>query len=72
MDIMPFGSLFMKKTAQGMDALSKAIDACAKTDDIYTEPHRFPRPLYILIANRNWNRTARLNGLQPKDLYRQI
>ncbi len=72
MDIMPFDSLFMKKTAQGMDALSKAIDACAKTDDIYTEPHRFPRPLYILIANRNWNRTARLNGLQPKDLYRQI
>ena len=43
MDIMPFDSLFMKKTAQGMDALSKAIDACAKTDDINTEPHRFPR-----------------------------
>ncbi|MBR6351592.1 MAG: flavodoxin family protein [Firmicutes bacterium] len=72
MDIMPFDSLFMKKTAQGMDALSKAIDACARTDDIYTEPHRFPRSVYILIANTNWNRTAKQNGLRPKDLYRQL
>lgn len=72
MDILPLNNLLMKKIAQGMDRLSKVIDACAKTDDIYTEPHRFPRPLYILIANRNWNRTAILNGLQPKDLYRQI
>ncbi len=72
MDILPFRFLFTKKIAQGMDRLSKVIDACAKTDDIYTEPHCFPRSVYILIANTNWNRTAKQNGLRPKDLYRQL
>ena len=26
-------------------------------------------PLYVWIANTNWNRTSRENGIKPKDMF---
>ena len=43
-----------------------------EAEDCFAEPFAFPRSLYILIANTNWNRTARLNGIKPGDLYRRL
>ena len=55
-----------------MDKLAKAIHAGGAISDIFAEPYAFPRALYIAIANANWNRTAKANGLQPSDLYRKL
>ncbi|MBR6957208.1 MAG: hypothetical protein IKH73_02045, partial [Erysipelotrichaceae bacterium] len=61
-----------KNTAEGLDKLAEAINNHASVNDIFVEPFMFPRRLYILIANRNWNNLARKNGIRPKDLYRQL
>ena len=61
-----------KYTAEGLDKLAEAINNHASVNDIFVEPFMFPRRLYILIANRNWNNLARKNGIRPKDLYRQL
>ena len=60
------------KIAAGMGKLAEAVRLGAKTEDIYTEPFGFPRSLYIRIANTNWNRTAKQNGISPADLYRRL
>lgn len=61
-----------RKIAEGMSRLAEAVRRGAKTEDIYTEPFCFPRSLYIRIANTNWNRTAKQNGISPEDLYRRL
>lgn len=72
MEVVPFRMGATKKAAKGMDRLSEAINRGQVTEDIYAEPHGFPRSLYIWIANTNWNRTARQNGISPEDLYRRL
>ena len=47
----------------------KGIDNVEAIGDIYAEPFAFPRWLYVLIANTNWNRTSRKNGIKTKDMY---
>jgi hypothetical protein len=37
--------------------------------DIVAEPFAFPRRLYVWIANTNWNRTSRKNGIKPEDMF---
>ena len=69
---LPFRFGATKKAAEGMDKLAKAIHAGGAISDIFAEPYAFPRALYIAIANANWNRTAKANGLQPSDLYRRL
>ena len=61
-----------KNAAKGMEKLAKAIDSGSKMEDSFAELHMFPRWLYILIANVNWNRLARKNGIKPKELYRNV
>ena len=61
-----------KKNARGMKKLAKAINTDAMIKDLYTQPFMFPRSLYISIANGNWNTLAKRNGLDPKELYRQL
>jgi hypothetical protein len=58
-----------KKASQGMDSLVRAIDNAETMADIYAEPFAFPRWLYVWIANTNWNRTSRKNGIKPKELF---
>ena len=72
MEMMPFGTGPIKKISQGMDRLAKAIDSGVRSYDIYAEPKGFPKWLFIQIANTNWNRLAKKNGIRPEDLYRQL
>ncbi len=61
-----------KETAEGLSRLAQAIDRGAQTEDIYAGAGRFPRWLYILIANSGWNRMAKKNGLKRADLYKRL
>ena len=72
MEHIPFHSGPIKEIGEGMDRLAEAIDSGGFMEDLYKEPYRFPRPLYIWIANTNWNRTAKKNGIRPEDLYRRL
>ena len=69
MDVIPFRRGTTKKASQGMDRLARSIDAAEAMADIYAEPFAFPRWLYVWIANTNWNRTSRKNGIKPKDMF---
>ena len=53
----------MGKISEGIRKLADRIDHKQSGEDLYVEPDGFPRSLYIQIANRNWNRTARKNGI---------
>ena len=72
MDFIPFTMPPSNRIAAGMKTLALAIDAKKKTEDILAEPCCFPRSLFILIANRSWNITAKKNGLSVSDLYRRL
>ena len=69
MDVIPFREGTTKKASLGMDCLVQAIDNAETMADIYAEPFAFPRWLYVWIANTNWNRTSRKNGIKPKDMF---
>ena len=72
MEFSPFRFGPTRNAAEGMSTLADAILRGAKMEEIYTEPFRFPRSLYIKIANTNWNRTAKRNGIKLDDLYRRL
>ena len=67
-----FGYWVTRDIAKGMKTLAEAVDAGAAIEDIYAQPHNFPRSIYIAIANTNWNKLARQNGISPKELYRRL
>lgn len=69
METIPFSRGTTKKASQGMDRLVRAVDNDETMTDIYAEPFAFPRWLYVWIANTNWNRTSRKNGIKPKDMF---
>ena len=69
MEAIPLNRGTTKKASKGMDMLARSIDSNEAMGDIYAEPFAFPRWLYILIANTNWNRTSRKNGIKPKDMF---
>ena len=72
MQYTPFRLGPTRIVSKGMDKLAEAIRQGIKTEDIFAEPFCFPRSLYIEIANTNWNRTAKKNGIKPEDLYRRL
>ena len=72
MEHIPFSVWTTKRMAKGMERLAAAVTEGREMPDLYAEPHAFPRALYIAIANTNWNRTAKANGLRPADLYRRL
>ena len=72
MEMIPFGRGPIRKTSEGMDLLARAINSESKTYDIYAEPKGFPKWLFIQIANVNWDRIAKKNGIDPKEMYRQL
>lgn len=69
MEAIPFSRGTTKKASRGMDQLVRSIDNAEAMADIYAEPFAFPRWLYVWIANTNWNRTSRKNGIKPKDMF---
>lgn len=56
----------------GFDKLSAAINTSTSAADIYADVCKFPRGLYMLIANMSWPRNVKNNGLKKKDLLRQL
>ena len=72
MDHIPFRFGTTKNIAKGVDRLAAAVNAGQEMPVLYAEPFAFPRGLYIAIANTNWNKTAKKNGLRPADLYRKL
>jgi hypothetical protein len=58
--------------ATGFDKLSAAINTSTVMTDIYADVCKFPRGLYMLIANLSWPRNIKNNGLKKKDLLRQL
>ncbi len=71
-DQRSFDNISNKKVLEGISCLAKAINNESAMEDVFAEPHHFPRWLYILIANTNWNRLAKKAGIKPKDLYRKL
>ncbi len=69
MEVIPFRRGTTKRASLGMDRLVRSIDSAEAMSDIYAEPFAFPRWLYVCIANTNWNRTSRKNGIKPKDMF---
>jgi len=72
MELVPFGIGPTKRASLGIEALRAAIEAGQPAGEILAEPWKFPRSLYLYIANTSWNRGARKNGMKPKDLYRKL
>ncbi len=72
MQHIPFEFGPTKLIARGMDRLAETIGKQDSAGEIFAEPYRFPRSLYVFIANTNWNLSARKNGINPKDLYRRL
>ncbi|MBR4461070.1 MAG: hypothetical protein IKS51_00585 [Erysipelotrichaceae bacterium] len=62
----------LNKINEGIAALAETIDKRKKMDNIYSGPYRFPRSLYVAIANSGWKRMAKKNGLKNEDLFRRL
>ena len=71
-EAMPFGKWVTKEVAEGTNRLAGAINRSEKIEDIYTDAYRFPRWLYIAIANSGWKRMAKAAGIDPKELFRRL
>ena len=71
-EITPFGKGPAKKAAAGIVRMAQAVDGGRRMKIALAEPVRFPRWLYIRIANAGWRGMAKKNGIRPKDLYRRI
>ncbi len=71
MQHIPFKIGPTKTISKKMDQLASAISNRLLAGEMYAEPFCFPRFLYIFVANTNWNRIAKKNGIRPKDLYCQ-
>ena len=72
MQALPFRIGPTKKISQGVGKLARAINSNEQMEDVFAEPHLFPRRLFMWIANYSWKVNARNNGISPKDLYRQL
>jgi multimeric flavodoxin WrbA len=68
----PSGFGVTRETLKGIAGLAEVIDAGGRTEEIYAGPSLFPRSAYLAIANASWNRNAKQNGLDPKDLCRRL
>ena len=68
----PTGFGVTREVLQGIANLAEVIDTSSRTEEICAGPAHFPRSVYLAIANASWNRTAKRNGLDPKELYRRL
>ena len=61
-----------RNVAAGFRELASAINESKQIEDIYADSNKFPRSLYMLIANSTWPKGIKINGLKRKDLYRKF
>lgn len=67
---VPAGNGPKKNLGNAYKMLSTNILNLSKGDTIYVTPN-FPRFAYKFAAEFGWRKTAKINGLKPRDLYRQ-
>lgn len=58
----------IKSTIVALKQMAKAVEHGDKFEDIYVEPTRFSRRMYMFIANRTWPRSAKAFGVRKKEL----
>jgi hypothetical protein len=68
----PTGFGVTREVLQGIANLAEVIDTGSRTEELYAGPSLFPRSAYLAIANASWSRTAKKNGIDPKELYRKL
>lgn len=61
-----------RNVGDGLARLAGAIRNGTKVGDIYADAQGFPRWMYMLIANMNWPRGGKKNGISKKELKRQL
>lgn len=61
-----------KNMAEGVKKIASAINAGQAIEDIYADPYKFARGMYVFAANASWPLDAKKNGLKKKDLFRQL
>lgn len=57
-----------KHVGEGMEKLAGAIRNGDKAGDIYADVQGFPRWMYMMMANMNWPRAGKMNGLKKGEL----
>ena len=68
----PSGSKGPAKNANdGLDKMTDIIIKSEKMEDVYADAYKFPRKLYMFLANLSWPMDGKKNGLTKKDLYRR-
>lgn len=72
MEMLPFGMWPLQEVADGMKRLAEAVNTGSAMEDVYAEMHHFPRWIYVAVANSGWKRMAKKNGIDPKELFRQL
>lgn len=61
-----------KNVILGLRELANAINSSSEIADIYADALNFSRRLYMKIANSNWPKSAKQNGLKKRDLRRRL
>ena len=61
-----------KNMAEGVKKIAAAINSGQAIEDIYADPYKFSRGMYVFCANASWPLDAKKNGLKKKDLFRQL
>ena len=69
---LPVGFGPLKPAGTAIRKLAEAAKKKEDMEDIYADSYAFLRPVYFRVANSNWIRTAKKNGLSEEDLYRQV
>ena len=57
-----------KHVGEGMEKLAGAIRNGDKAGDIYADVQGFPRWMYMMMANMNWPRAGKMNGLKRREI----
>ncbi len=70
LDSVPLGHGPKKNLGKALQALAQHIDTLAQGDTVFITPN-FPRLAYKIAAEHGWRKTAKTNGLSPKDLFIQ-
>lgn len=61
----------VKNAGEALLRMIECIETGKAFDDYYANANGFPRFAYIMIANRNWVRQIKANGMKKADLYRR-
>ena len=61
-----------RNAAEALDKFAEAVNEGTAVEDSYIDPYKFPRMMYMSIANASWPKNIKANGLKKKDLLRRL